>query len=375
MKKKKKNGVYFNEKELKLILGVDDDFNRNIFMPNEIFSDLVDCKEFKPKISKVKCSDGQIRSYEKEANANHIAFAFSYVYLASYLYRYARFIYFDGKKQMFIDDKLMYMICNTSPNSRGKNGVNYITKKNGLLEKMGYIRKQKDYPVRYYYTDILGNRIEHFDYKQIYDIEFTMKSEVELPSDYPCEPRARKINYPVKAFHYDEETERDNYYDGYFYEVFYTTKINIQTFIYCMSRKELGTIGFYLYCFLKSKCDYYKGDYISDINNFVKETGIGKSKLIETLKILEKHNMISNTHNTFVTNLPSYKKVPANTYSVFDYTEFNKHGKKEIMSRKVMSYEQYDKKVGVYLELEPNEDMQENVEDFSSEELSINTKS
>ncbi|HWO98440.1 MAG TPA: hypothetical protein VNM45_19330 [Bacillus sp. (in: firmicutes)] len=354
MAKKNKAEVYFSEKELKKILEVDDDFKKKIFITNEIFTDLVNCEEFKPKKSKVKNKNGEINSYEKGANANHIAFAFSYLYLASYMYRYARFTYSNDTGETFIDDQTMYRICGTSPTSRGKNGVNYITKKNGLLEKIGYIKKEKDYSINYFYVNSLGYKVQDFKYEKIKSVAFSMYSELELPTNYPKEPKARKINFPVKGFHYDTKSKDEEKFNGYFFYFDNTTEIDIRIFIYCMSRKELGTIGFYVYCFLKSKCDYFgsfydSNSYTRSIDDLVKDTGIGKAKLIQVLRILEEHNTITNTHNPFVINLPNHKKLPANTYTVLDYNHFTKYGKIKVETRKVMSYEQYDAQVGIYL--------------------------
>ncbi|MBW7461493.1 hypothetical protein ACFOLF_06260 [Paenibacillus sepulcri] len=91
------SGTYYDEKQLRMILGADGESKHRIYMPNGVFNDLVKCEDFK----------------SRKANATHIAFAFSYLYLASYMYRYARFTYYeDYFRENFIDDKVMYMICN-----------------------------------------------------------------------------------------------------------------------------------------------------------------------------------------------------------------------------------------------------------------------
>ncbi|MDT3429190.1 hypothetical protein J2Z22_004790 [Paenibacillus forsythiae] len=121
-----KSRTYYNEAQLRMILDADRESRHRVYIPNSIFNDLVRCEEFK----------------SRKANATHIAFAFSYLYLASYMYRYAHFTYYeDYVRENFIDDAVMYMICNTSPDSRGKDGKSYITKKDGVLAKLKYIRK------------------------------------------------------------------------------------------------------------------------------------------------------------------------------------------------------------------------------------------
>ncbi|UUZ84038.1 hypothetical protein LJK88_09895 [Paenibacillus sp. P26] len=300
-------------------------------MPNRVFDDLVNCEHFK----------------DRKANATHIAFAFSYLYLTSYMYRYAHFYYYENYTDtIWIDDKIMYKICNTSPDSRGTNGKSYITKKDGLLFQLGYIRKESDYPIEYYYEeDYLGNKDYSF-------VDFIMNSEVIkgdiLPPDSHKDPNARKINFPVKAFFYDDESETENILDGYFYNIQSTTKIDIKVFIWCMARKDLGIVGFFLYSFLKSKSDLFGGHYSSPIGSLVKATGIKKTKLCEIIITLEEYNMITNTHSTFITDLSPDKMMPANTYTVLPYQDFIST-KKKITKRKVMRQVTYDALHGQYL--------------------------
>ncbi|MBP0725202.1 hypothetical protein J5Y03_08345 [Bacillus sp. RG28] len=346
MERKKVGTPYFNELELNNILKVNS--NKKVFIPNQFFKDLIECNEFKPKISKIKTHEGTVNTYEKEANANHIAFAFCFVYMISYLYRYANYIYYKGEEECFIDDKLIYMLCGTSPTSRGKDGVSYITKKDGLLERLGYSVKEDDFPIDYvYYVDVFGNVDYSFP-----DFILYSKVKYDLPTGY--NKYNKKINYPIRAMHYDKESESANTLDGYFYDVQYSTEIKINVFTYCMARKELGKLGFYLYAYLKSRCDYFyattdRKGYVRTLQDLSEDTGIGKSVLSKLLTVLEEHNMIFNSHNHYVIGLPKGKKVPPNTYITFDFEDFYKYEKKSVETRKVVSYEYYDSKVGVYL--------------------------
>lgn len=355
----KENGVYYNEVQLKQILGVNHPYETKIFIPNEIFDELITCSEFKPKISNVKNKENVVNRYHKEANANHIAFAFSYVFLISYLYRYAKYHYKDNDdKEVFIDQDTIYKMCNTSPDSRGKHGVNYITKKDGLLERLGYIRKVKEYPIDFQLKDRFSEVVTDFNTQQPEHVDFILNDDYEVTyevngvelryiqkSPYP----KRTISYPVKAFHRFEEAEQDNYYNGYFIYPDYTTRIDINVFIHCMSIKELGTKGFYLYCFLKSKCDYYPAhEYTRSIRDMSHDTGLGKTTLVDLITTLEEYNMITNSHNFYVPNLPDGKKLPANRYTVID-TQYFSRTKKETEKRKVISVQTYEAMGGRYL--------------------------
>lgn len=322
-----KSGTYYNEREMRSILHVDRESKQKLYMPNEVFNELVNCEDFKTR----------------EANATHIAFAFSYLYLASYMYRYARFTYYeDYSVENFIDDSVMYKICNISPDSRGENGVNYITKKNGVLNKLNYIRKESDYPIIFKYEDKYGNK----DYSQVY---WVMLSDIkdELPSDVK-QPRARKVNFPVRAVYFDQESESEGIENGYFYQISNTTEIDINTFIFCMNHSDIGVVGFYLYSFFKCMNGYFRGEYNSSIEQLVVDTGIKKTKLSEVILSLEAHNMITNSHNTFVPYLSQDKKIPANSYRTLDSSRFT-DSRRKVDIRKVMSQAKYEKTGGKYL--------------------------
>lgn len=321
------SGTYYDEKQLRMILGANGESKHRIYMPNGIFSDLVKCEDFKPR----------------KANATHIAFAFSYLYLASYMYRYASFSYYDMESgENFIDDAVMYMICNTSPDSRGKDGVSYITKKNGVLSKLGYLRKESDYPISFdYYTDEYGNIDYNF-------VDWHMYSSQNKLTGVFDTPRARKINFPVRGIYGDEQSERENEVTGYFYQFENTTKLNINTFVFCMKHSDIGVVGFYLYSFIKCMNGYFRGEYNSPIEQLVVDTGIKKTKLSEVITTLEAHNMITNSHNTFVPYLSQDKKIPSNGYRTLDRTQFT-DSRREVEVRKVMSQATYEKTGGRYL--------------------------
>jgi len=342
-----RSGTYYDERELRMILDADRETKRRIYMPNAVFSDLVNCDDFK----------------SRKANATHIAFAFSYLYLASYMYRYARFNYFeDYFRENFIDDSVMYKICNISPDSRGTAGVSYITKKNGLLNKLNYVRKECDYPIRYKYAeDILGNK----NYDQVY---WVMLSDIkdELPSDVKL-PRARKVNFPVQAIWFDDESENEGIENGYFYYSFNTTELDINTFIFCMKHSDIGVVGFYLYSFIKCMNGYYRSEYNSSIEQLVVNTGIKSTKLSEVIKSLEAHNMITNSHNIYVPFLPQDKKIPANGYRTLNRDQFT-DSRRDVDVRKVMSQAAYERTGGKYL-YEEKETSTKDVDDDYDVEL------
>lgn len=73
-------------------------------------------------------------------SSRYIAFAYSYIYLTYYMYRYCKFYYYtnNGLTNYDIDKKMLKKILGVPPNS---DVYTYITKKDGLLNKLGYIEK------------------------------------------------------------------------------------------------------------------------------------------------------------------------------------------------------------------------------------------
>lgn len=102
-----------------------------IFMPNEIFDDL----------------KGAI------PDSPHIAFAYSYTYLAAWLYRYSKHI---SPTEGFIDNVKMKQILGYNENYKK---LDYLIKKNGLLDQLGYTETVKDFPTSWTYDEMEGLEI------------------------------------------------------------------------------------------------------------------------------------------------------------------------------------------------------------------------
>ena len=153
------------------------------------------------------------------------------------MYRYCQYYYYtDYEEQGFIDEKMIKKVLCTGEKSTA---YTYITKKDGLLEKLGYIRKTRDIPTEAILVENSKGKWELDD--------FVMQSE--YPDVYEI-PKNRQSNFPVKGVFREQYAEEDNYYNGTFYDISDTHQIDIDIFIYCMADKELGIAGFYLYCFL-----------------------------------------------------------------------------------------------------------------------------
>lgn len=223
----------------------------NLYIPNEIFDDL--------KSSGLKGS-------------SHIAFAYSYYYLISWLYRYCKYENVNVK----VED--IKGILGYSPSNRD---VNYIIKKNGILDQMGYTISSTDYPYLWDWND--G------------DIEFSMVSELDNDTRQLMQNdkgRNYKIKIPIKGLWRSRESETDGCYDGTFYEIENTHEVKFEEFAKCMN-SEIGVIGFYLYAFIKSRCQWHDGKYNSSTERIAEDSGLSVATVERYIGKLLMNGMIS----------------------------------------------------------------------------------
>ncbi|MGG2091903.1 helix-turn-helix domain-containing protein [Bacillus sp. S13(2024)] len=285
-----------------------DDAESKVFMPNETFEDL------KSAIT----------------NSPHIGFAYSYIYFITWQYRYVKHMGNDG----LINNCKIKEILGYNPTTKG---LDYLTKKNGLLDKLEYTKTVKDFPVSW-------------EYKELEGLEFSMLSEHEELLGFWKLPRKYTIKFPVKAFyrHSNDEEMKNEYNEGYedgtFYDVSNTHMIPFEVFMYCMSNKEVSCTGFYLYSYLKYKNDKYRAGYDVSLDKLADETGISRSTINRYLDSLKKFNLIRFIINQeFVIGLSEeYRR--ANTYSVNEYFAFEDLPQKYI-TRNVIDSKTYFKRL------------------------------
>ncbi|MDA1654276.1 hypothetical protein [Bacillus cereus group sp. TH150LC] len=312
--------IYYTKEEYEKILDTNE--KEPVFMPNEIFEDL-------PRAINVN---------RKGKSSKHIAYAFSYVFLVTYLYRYTKFgTHADYE---FTEEELKRLLT-VSPTSKGKNGVTYITKKNGILEQLGYIKKVTDYPLGWFYDKADIDSYVEFRY-------FSEIKEDGLPSFMISNLKNKKVNYPVKLL--DERTieinEEELECPGILYDINYTTETGIDVFIYCMTRKELGVEGFYLYCLIKFMSGFYGGSWNCAQSDFPARAGMKIDVIKTRLKALEQYGMLNNSHEDFIIGLdgPGYERI-ANSYCVRSFSYFVKEGevKRPYSRGRVITKKEYEK--------------------------------
>ncbi|MCC3645831.1 hypothetical protein JGK52_03915 [Cytobacillus oceanisediminis] len=282
--------LQYNEKEFK------------IFIANEVFEDL----------------KGAIK------NSPHLAFAYSYLFIITWLYRYAKHMSRDG----LIDNGKIKEILGYNSMTKG---LDYIIKKNGLLDKLGYTITSKDFPIAWTFNQFEG-------------LEFLMYSEQKELLEVWELPRKYSIKYPVKAFERTLDEAGNIEQEGTFFEVENTHMIPFEVFMYCMDNKDIGTIGFYLYSYIKRMNDFYADGWDISIENMVLETGIAEKTLLRYLDKLKKFNLIQAVHNQeyFCLALDP-KERKANTYIANEFDLFT-YKPQFYKKMKIMKIDEYQKK-------------------------------
>lgn len=287
------------------------EYEKGVFMPNEIFADL-------------KCIEG----------SSHIAFAYCYYYLSLWLYRYAKY------GSINIDVKLIKKTLGLYENNKT---INYLIKKSGVLDEIGYTMSTTDYPVAYELSDQL--------------LEFHLLSELsDEDRNMMMTQRGKnyKIKLPIKGLHRIVDSYIDNCYDGVFYDVGNTHQVSWDIFARSMEDSQFGCTGFYIYSYLKWKCDMHTEGYDVSVHKLSSELGISIKTLSRYLNTLRQYNWIRCDVQDYVIGLDEDKR-KSNRYYVNEMKQFS-HVPIKFTKRNVIKLDEYEK-----MEQERNRYMGENV--------------
>ena len=303
------NEEKFNE--LNKMIGYKED-QQSILMSNDYFDEL------------------KKLSLNGELKKNHIGFTYSYLFLQTYLFRYTRY---DTYVPTTGDIKA---ILGYNPLVKG---LDYIIKRNGLLDEVNLTKTLYDFPVVHNWEE--GH------------LQFTMLSSLNDGGNaYGTKWREQhgvKTNqsckYPVLGFYYDKNLFDEiilNDEGGTFFEARHCTMIDWNVFNYCMAHSELGVTGFYIYCYIKHKTDIHR-ELSMGINKLGEELMISQGSIKKYIKVLREYNLINTTLGKFIygENVPSYlfesNKYKANSFDSFSYS------KSELKKAKRISLEKHMK--------------------------------
>lgn len=241
--------------------------NLSIAMPNELFTQLLQMKE------------------KKELKPVHIGFVYAYIYLQTYMYRYSLYgSYVPNTKE--IKEILTYTPTNKA--------VDYIIKKDGLLEQKNILTTTNDFPI---ISEMEDDYFEGRIPKITTIREFIQEYDFETFDDYLKRvnaTRSSKCKYPVFAF---EREYHDGYVEGTFFDISNTHLIDINTFLFCMSTKGIGVNGFYIYAYLLDKSNKFNNDFKATHKRIATETGLSEKTIQRVMDALRAHNIITTIHN------------------------------------------------------------------------------
>lgn len=277
-----------------------------VFMPNEIFDDLQSHLE----------------------KGVHIPFSYSYIYLCTWLYRHTK--HFNPN---IYDNNVLKECLGFNPKTQE---INYLIKKNGLLDEIGYLESVRDFPISW---EIVDGEL-HFD----------------MYSDYPEFPAKMSNRFflkkPVFAFERVDLDDSNYVMEGTFYNITNTHMIPFEVFLFCMSKKELGVSAFYLYSYLKYKCDTNHGSYTVSIHSISEQVKMSLTTTKKYISLLKSYKMVDFHHNQeyFVAGANKEDRKP-NTYITRNPSQFSSE-KIDYKKIRMLSREEYDKIVQDRVNLE-----------------------
>jgi hypothetical protein len=204
-----------------------------IFVPNEIFYDFANLKYKSNK---------------------HYSFMICYYILVSYFYYYS----FYGDK-LITKAEIKTLLSLSKTNTR----LDYITKRNGLLDSTGYTYETNNIPIKTVYNDNIPNWIY-----------------------YNMNTYSYKIKCPRKAFY---RHSNDVEYTGTFYDVVNTTKVDMNIFYEIIN--NLGINAFVIYLYIKKHNTLMMG-YTKLANNLLMSRRI----VVDKTNLLELYGYINIKH-------------------------------------------------------------------------------
>lgn len=177
---------------------------RSITMPNEILQEMKDW-----------LASGELKSIQ------HQEFVYTYYWLLTYLWRYA--LYAEQK----LTQSDIKRLLGFNPNEKR---LNYIMKKDGLLDIKEYTSTTKDFPISW-----SMKKSEQLSFDMLHEI-----NQVDRGYLLPYQSPNYFVKSPVKHMGNPEN-------EGIFWNSSDTHIVNGEVFTMCMNNRNLGCAGFYLY--------------------------------------------------------------------------------------------------------------------------------
>jgi hypothetical protein len=184
-----------------------------------------------------------IKTDNNSKNIQQVAFAYNYLVAISFLYKYSNFV--DIGNGSYIQNSDLKELLGYSKTTKS---INRIIAKDGLLEQLGLIKTDKDYPVAHYFD-------KSDDVNDMPVWEFVMRSDVD--EQHILYPELKKVvknrNYEIRVPLFLTDSYDGNEY-GTLYQFERTHEITIDEFLTFKEVARFSNSTFLLYAFLKSRC-------------------------------------------------------------------------------------------------------------------------
>lgn len=217
----------------------------------------------------------------------HKTFTFGYIWLVSYLWKYSKY----GQAK-YDTDAIKSILGLNEKDSR----VDYIIKRDGLLDEWGYTEATRDFPIA---TAFENNSL------RIYTLEDIGENERrDFLRNYGNRYYCKK---PIHQFEREDKT-------GLMFSKDDVFRITRSEFIRAALTKEIGCEGLYLYAYIKLKLKMSVKNNIVIYNNELKETtGFCDATIRRLTKNLEFAGMIK---KETVAKNEGGKLTKTNSYSI-----------------------------------------------------------
>lgn len=269
-------------------------------MSKHMYSHLTSIMELHGKDAYVQIPNGIFRDLSTNIKSfQQISFAYSYLVLNAFLYKYAHYVDINNKTYIQSRDAKQILGYNA-----GTKSINYLIKKGGLLDSINLTESSKNYPILMNYSEEKINNtkmIDHVMLNDMIDTDYhrTLKSVVK---NYNFE-----VKIPLFLFEYQDDV-------GTLYNYGKTHKVYLNEFIDIIYDDKLKTIGFLLYMYFKSKCYGYKQNKNKiSLDTIRKDTGICRDTLYEYMNRLKENNYLEVKHRGWRSN--NYGRTESNEYT------------------------------------------------------------
>src|SRR5690606_2429898 len=231
-----------------------------------------------------------IKNKSGNTNIKQSSFAYAYIICVSFLYKYAQFV--DINNKTYIQNTDLKQILGYSKTTKS---VDYIIKKDGVLEKIGLLKTVKDYPVSVMYGE---DEYNNFKIREFITLSMMDKSH---PTYKIIKNIVKNKNYEVKEpvfmFKYNGGA-------GSLYDYSNTHRVTIKEFIKFICDEKIDNIDLMLYFFSKSQCYNLNNKNTKSIPllQITSDIGIGKESFYYHLKIIKDKRMLPVNHKGWISN-------------------------------------------------------------------------